>query len=133
MNIYTTEDLYFLRYIITIFYCFIYYILHMFSLPIINNEYWKTWGSHVIQKCFTHDLFIIHILLFVLTVSCNSIQNGSRFNICCILCLKLYYNCNERWDFNKILYYCTYTNDYHKELIDLFLESLWYGHTKVII
>jgi hypothetical protein len=45
----------------------------------------------------------ILILLFVFTVSCNSIQNDSRFNICCILCLKLYYNCNERWDFNKIL------------------------------
>jgi len=38
----------------------------------------------------------ILILLFVLIVSCNSIHNGSRFNICCILCLKLYYNCNER-------------------------------------
>ena len=45
----------------------------------------------------------ILILLFVLIVSCNSIHNGSRFNICCILCLKLYYNCNERWNFNKIL------------------------------
>ena len=40
--------------------------------------------------------------------ACNSIQNGSRFNVCCILCLKLYYNCNERRDFNKKYYYYYY-------------------------
>ena len=50
-----------------------------------------SWNYKLYRKC--------SIIIFIGgQLPHGRIQNASRFNICCILCLKLYYNCNERWN-----------------------------------